>query len=281
MSGIERIEDSLQSFQNKHSKILIEPLICASGCVNGPGLPRTENIYSRKDKVIRYSRSMHANDTLTQNIVSLRTGFYHNSEIKDDNVSDEEIRQILEQTGKTHSENQLNCGACGYTSCIENAKAILRGMIEIDSCIPYMRRLAEQRTDKIIESSPNGIVILNNHLEIIHMNPTFKKFFMCTNSIIGKRISYLMDPEPFVQVKESEKEKVEITQRHENYGLICHQTVYKMPDEEQYIGIFVDITKNISDVEKLDTLREETIGKAEELLEHQIEMAQQLAKLLG
>lgn len=281
MSGIERIEDSLQSFQDRNSKILIEPLICASGCVNGPGLPRTENIYSRKDKVIRYSRSMHANDTLTQNIVSLRTGFYHNSEIKDDNVSDEEIRQILEQTGKTHAEDQLNCGACGYTSCIENAKAILRGMIEIDSCIPYMRRLAEQRTDKIIESSPNGIVILNNHLEIIHMNPTFKKFFMCTNSIIGKRISYLMDPEPFVQVKESEKEKVEITQRHENYGLICHQTVYKMPDEEQYIGIFVDITKNISDVEKLDTLREETIGKAEELLEHQIEMAQQLAKLLG
>ncbi|MBX3007341.1 MAG: 4Fe-4S binding protein [Melioribacteraceae bacterium] len=281
MSGIERIEDSIQSFQNTKSKILIEPLICASGCVNGPGLPRTENIYSRKDKVIRYSRLMQSDNTGASNNVDLRTGFDHSCGIKDNNFTEAQLRQILEQTGKTNEEDQLNCGACGYISCIENAKAILMNMVEIESCIPYMRRLAEQRTDKIIESSPNGIVIINNQLEILHVNPAFKKFFMCTNSIIGKRISYLIDPEPFVKVKDSETNMVEITQRHDSYGITCHQFIYKMPDEDQYIGIFVDITKNITDVEKLDTLREETIGKAQELLEHQIEMAQQLAKLLG
>jgi predicted HTH transcriptional regulator len=57
--------------------------------------------------------------------------------------------------------------------------------------------------------------------------------------------------------------------------------LYKLQEEEQYIGIFVDITKNLSDEEKLDSLRERTISQAQELLEHQIEMAQQLAKLLG
>jgi PAS domain S-box-containing protein len=60
-----------------------------------------------------------------------------------------------------------------------------------------MRRKAEMKNDKIIESSPNGIVIVDEHLKIISMNPAFRRFFMCSEAIIGKPISYLMDPEPF------------------------------------------------------------------------------------
>ncbi len=282
MSGIERIEDAINSFSKTSSKVLIEPLICASGCVNGPGLPRTQNVFLRKQNIINYAnKNFLKEDTAPEQKVNLRTSFSHNSAIKEIEFPEEKIRTIFEQTGKLQEEDQLNCGACGYSSCLENAKAILNGMVEIESCIPYMRRLAEQRTDRIIETSPNGIVILNEELEIIHMNPAFKKFFMSTNSIIGKRISYLMDPEPFVKLKESETDKIEKTIKHENYGLTCHQIMYKLVEEKQYIGIFVDITKNLTDVEKLDSLREKTIHQAQELLDHQIGMAQQLAKLLG
>ena len=104
---------------------------------------------------------------------------------------------------------------------------------------------------------------------------------MCTNSIIGKRISYLMDPEQFIRLKENGVDLVEETVNHTNYDITCHQLLYKLPDDNQYIGIFVDITKNISDVEKLDSLRKKTIQQARELLDHQVEMAEQLAKLLG
>ncbi len=282
MSGIERIEDAINSFSKSSSKVLIEPLICASGCVNGPGLPRTQNVFLRKQNVINYANKNFLKEEFAQeHKVNLRTSFSHNSAIKEVEYSEEKIRSVFEQTGKLQEEDRLNCGACGYSSCLENANAILNGMVEIESCIPYMRRLAEQRTDRIIETSPNGIVILNEELEIIHMNPAFKKFFMSTNSVVGKRISYLMDPEPFVKLKESETDKIEKTIKHENYGLTCHQIMYKLIEEKQYIGIFVDITKNLTDVEKLDSLREKTIHQAQELLDHQIEMAQQLAKLLG
>lgn len=90
-----------------------------------------------------------------------------------------------------------------------------------------------------------------------------------------------MDPEPFVQLTGSDEDKIEVTIKHENYHLTCHQLLYKLPEEKQYVGIFVNITKNMADAEKLDSLREKTVHRAEELLQHQLDMAQQLAKLLG
>jgi iron only hydrogenase large subunit-like protein/uncharacterized Fe-S cluster-containing protein len=282
VSGLNEITDSMNSFADNVFPILLEPLICSSGCINGPGLPKSPNIYSRKGSIINYYLNAESStDIPPETSVNMSTSFNYNAAFRIEDFSDEEIRQVLEQTGKQHKEDQLNCGACGYSSCLDNARAILSGMVDIESCIPYMRRLAEQRTDKIIETSPNGIVILNKELEIIHMNPAFSKFFMCTNSIIGKRISYLMDPEPFIKLKESEIDQIEETVHHQNYDISCHQILYKLHEENQYIGIFVDITKNVSDVEKLDSLRKKTIQQAQELLDHQVEMAQQLAKLLG
>ncbi len=282
MSGFTEIVDSIYSFDGTHGKIMIEPLICQSGCVNGPGLPKSGTVYKRKENVINYSKQKaNCSAVIEERNVKLTTTFNHAAGLAKEEYSEEQIRHVLEQTGKQNEEDQLNCAACGYPTCLENAKAILGGMVEIESCIPYMRRLAEQRTDKIIETSPNGIVILNKELEIIHMNPAFKKFFMCTNSVIGKRISYLMDPEAFIKLKESDTATVEETVNHTNYNIVCHQILYKLKEDDQYIGIFVDITKNLSDEEKLDSLRERTISQAQELLEHQIEMAQQLAKLLG
>lgn len=282
MSGYTEIVDSIYSFDGTHSKIMIEPLICQSGCVNGPGLPKSSTVYKRKENVINYAKQKNnCSAVVDERNVKLTTTFNHAAGLIREDYSEEQIRQVLEQTGKQNEEDQLNCAACGYPTCLENAKAIISGMVEIESCIPYMRRLAEQRTDKIIETSPNGIVILNKELEIIHMNPAFKKFFMCTNSVIGKRISYLMDPEAFIKLKESDTVTVEETVNHTSYNIVCHQILYKLKEDDQYIGIFVDITKNLSDEEKLDSLRERTISQAQELLEHQIEMAQQLAKLLG
>jgi PAS domain S-box-containing protein len=154
-------------------------------------------------------------------------------------------------------------------------------MAELEMCIPYMRRLAEQRTDRIIETSPNGIVILDDRLNILHMNPAFRKMFMCTDSVLGKRISYLMDPDQFERLAAGGEDKLEATVHHPNYRLVCHQVLYPLRDENQYVGIFVNVTRSQEDRERLDQLRVQTIAQAQELLEHQISMAQQIAQALG
>jgi signal transduction histidine kinase len=50
----------------------------------------------------------------------------------------DELREILKNKGKTTVEDELNCGACGYDTCIEHATAIHRGLAEYEMCLPFM-----------------------------------------------------------------------------------------------------------------------------------------------
>jgi signal transduction histidine kinase len=39
--------------------------------------------------------------------------------------------------GKKTKKDQLDCGACGYESCIEHAISIKKGIAEVEMCLPY------------------------------------------------------------------------------------------------------------------------------------------------
>ncbi len=282
VSGIEEIIEIIDEKYIDSGDYFIEPLICKSGCINGPGLKCGLSLNERKKNL--YKNSMFLSERgENEEIISLdfKTSFSNNLQIPEITFSEAEINSGLEETGKGRIEDQLNCGACGYKSCREKVIANLQGMAEVEMCLPYMRKKAEQRTDKIIESTPNGIIIINDKLEIIHVNPAFKRMFMCNNAVIGKSVSYLIDPEPFIQLRKSLEDKSETVTRYENYNLDCQTILYKMPDVNQYVGIFIDITKHLADNEKLDEMKKQTIMQAQQLIEHQVEMAQRIAKFLG
>jgi uncharacterized Fe-S cluster-containing protein len=72
-----------------------------------------------------------------------------------------------------------------------------------------------------------------------------------------------------------------MTVEHKQYNLVCHEILYPLREERQYVGILVNITHSRTSQEKLDHLRAQTVLQARELLEHQIQMAQRLAQFLG
>jgi signal transduction histidine kinase len=39
--------------------------------------------------------------------------------------------------GKKTKKDQLDCGACGYETCVEHAIAIKKGLAEVEMCLPY------------------------------------------------------------------------------------------------------------------------------------------------
>jgi PAS domain S-box-containing protein len=195
--------------------------------------------------------------------------------------SEADIHRVLERTGKGDPANQLDCGACGYPSCREKALAVLRGLAEPEMCIPHMRRLAEQRVDRIIETSPNGIVVLDDRLRILSMNPAFRKMFMCSDGLAGKHISVLMDAEPFERLASGKQKLVAEDVEHKRYNLSCHQVAYALEEDGQYVGIFVNRTGDRRSQAELDRLRSQTVLQARQLLEHQQAVAQQMAELLG
>ncbi len=284
VSGIDEIMESFDLIESTpDTDFLIDPLFCSQGCLNGPGVNTEYNIFERRRHLLQYRDSSVSIDApSTGNDLDYHTAFNTDIGLSQNKYTEAEIAAVLAKTGESDFHKRPNCGACGYNSCREKAIAVLDGMAETEMCLPYVRRIAESRKNKLFETTPNGVVILDYRYNIINMNPAFRKFFICSQSIVGKPISYLMDPEPFVKLVAGEDDEVmEITVKHDNYNIVSHQIMYKLPEENLIVGIFVNITKNVSDNTQLAELREKTISQAQELLNHQIDMAQNFAKLLG
>ena len=285
LSGSDEVIALFEDSSNIENK-LIEPLFCKGGCINGPCFEsefnpiHNTNMFNRRDQIITYASEATKRTFPLPNNKSINSqAIFHETPIKLEDVSENKIQKILEHTGKVNSSQQLNCGACGYKSCLENAYAVARGMAELDMCLPHMIQLAHLRNDKIIELSPNGVVMLDSELCIMKMNPAFQKMFSCNNGIIGRRISYLVNAQGFESLQSGAKERYESIQS--KYGIKYHEMIFALPEEGQYVGIFADVSKMKYDSRQLDAIKMQTLQHARDFLDHQIKFSQEMAHFLG
>ena len=125
--------------KNQHMELL-----CCEGCIMGPGLSKNGKQYNRRVLVSSY-----ANDKMMKidnenwlkafnEFSALDLSFRHRPEDYRTEIQDEtEINEVLASMGKTTKKDQLDCGACGYESCVEHAIAIKKGLAEVEMCLPY------------------------------------------------------------------------------------------------------------------------------------------------
>jgi iron only hydrogenase large subunit-like protein len=284
VDSIQGVRELLTGIEENPEQAIIEPLFCSQGCINGPGVDPGKNLFDRRRDIIEYNEETQAASVTPEPAdgkLFAATFIGSDSGSSPGSVTEEQIQKILAQTAKQDPEQQLNCGACGYDSCREKAIAVALGMAEPEMCIPYMRRLAERRTDQIFNTTPNGIIMLDDELNILGMNPAFKKFFSCSDVILGRHISYLMDPAPFEKLISGVTQNLDITVLHRPYNLLCRELLYMLKEEKQIVGIFINITSQQEHEKKLREIRSQTVEQANELLEHQIKMAQNIAQFLG
>ncbi len=281
VSGEKNVRHALETLMQTKTAMVIEPMFCNGGCVHGPvGLKN--NSFLNRGAVIDYAKKNPGiQEIASVQDVSFGQHFNLKGGVKVPEYTEDQIFEVLAKTGKESTENQLNCGACGYNSCRDKAIAVLEGIAELEMCIPYMRRLAEQKSDLILETDPNGIVILDDKLQIVAMNPAFRKMFFCTDALLDKKISYLIDPDPFEKLLLNPGEVVKKTVSYKSYNLMCHQMHYHIKESNQLVGIFVDITDTFMTREKLKDVKRETLTQARELIDHQLDMAQEIARFLG
>lgn len=283
ISGFSEIKQALEALDSeKQNPVVLEPLFCRYGCINGPAAKKNKNIFFKREAVLEYgSHTPGAQKEYNPKWDEVLQTEFSSKPYQKKKFTEEQIKEVLAMIGKHNPEDELNCSACGYDTCREKAMAVLEGIAEPNMCLPFIRRATEQKFDALIEHDPNGIVTLNHKLEIIHMNEAFKKMFTCSDSIVGKNISYLIDPEPFEKIATGDDTIIRETVHHSNYNITCHQICYTIPGQEQYVGIFMDVTDFQSSKEKLSDIKTETLNKAQELLDHQISMAQEIARFLG
>lgn len=287
VSSIENVKDILNDLRagNLHG-YWIEANACDGGCINGPAFGKLESgIAKRKEEVISYSRMKErfSGDFsgITDFSLDLSRKFIDLSD-RWKMPSEMEIKEILSKIGKFSVEDELNCGACGYDTCREKAIAVFNGMAEPYMCLPYMRGRAETLSNIIISSTPNAIIAVNNEYEIQDMNRAFEKMFLVNSAMVkGEDLSLIFDISDFVEVIENKKSIFNKKVSFKNYGIIALESIYYLEEYKIAIGIFTDITKMEKQKESFSKLKRENYQLAQQVIDRQMKVAQEIASLLG
>ncbi|MGM9684521.1 MAG: [Fe-Fe] hydrogenase large subunit C-terminal domain-containing protein [Eubacteriales bacterium] len=197
--------------------------------------------------------------------------------------SDTEITAILRQMGKQKPQDELNCGSCGYDTCREKAIAIYQGKADISMCLPYLKEKAESFSDNIINNTPNGIIVLNDSLEVQQINRSALNMLNISKAsdVMGEPVVRILDPAVFIKVQSTAKGSPAKRVYLAEYDIYVEQTVLYDRDYKVIICIFRDVTEEENEKKKKDEMSRQTVEIADRVVEKQMRIVQDIASLLG
>ena len=284
LDGVENCIAALKNIENGNvHKCFIEMSACVGSCVGGPVMEK----YHMSDPVRDYitiaqyagerdfAVEQPAHETLKKNFSMI--------ERKLPLPSDMEIMSVLRQMGKFKPSDELNCGSCGYNSCREKAIAIIQGKAEISMCLPYLKDKAESFSDTIVNNTPDGLIVLNENLEVQQINNAARKIMniRAASDVLGEPVIRILDPTAFIQVRNSGRTVRDQRTYLAEYKKYVKQTVVYDPDSRMLIGIMRDITDAELDREKKARINKQTVEVADTVVEKQMRIVQEIASLLG
>ena len=285
VDGAEKCKEVLENIESL-SGMFIEMNSCDSACVNGPcSLALKAGALKANADIRKYvSKDIEAGGTSEYTPVEdIDFTCVHERRRTEDFIpTDRQLSEILAKTGKTRPEDMLNCGACGYDTCLEKAWAVANGYANIEMCVPYMRERAESRSYEIIQTSPNGIVLLDNDLNILEINGKAKELLgIKERDIKGQGIFQYFNPTDFVLAQNDKKNLYNKKEYIEKTGSYIELTVIVFKDGRGVYGVMKDITQETKNEAQLDKVKLETLATTDEVIQKQMRVAQEIASLLG
>ena len=283
IDGIENCISALKDIENGNiHHAFIEMSSCVGSCVGGPVMEKYHPSPVRE--YIAVAEYAGDKDFVVEQPDSndLRKHF---SLIERENKmpSEYEINAALRQMGKMSKRDELNCGSCGYNTCREKAIAICQGKAEASMCLPYLQKKAEGFSDRIVNNTPNGIIVLNDAFEVQQINEAAMDIMniRSASDVLGEQVVRIMDPTVFYEVQ---KKKFNVHNRRvylAEYKRYVELTVVYDTDNHLFIGIMRDITDEEKEREKKESISKQTIETADKVVDKQMRIVQEIASLLG
>lgn len=197
--------------------------------------------------------------------------------------SETEIASVLRQMGKNKREDELNCGSCGYNTCRDKAIAILRGKAEVSMCLPFLKDKAESFSDSIVNNTPNGIIVLNDKLEVQQINRVAMKITNLRSEmdILGEQVVRILNPTVFMQVLQTGRSVHNQKSYLAEYKRYVEQTVVLDSASKLIICIMRDVTDHEKERNDKEEINRRTIETADKVVDKQMRIVQEIASLLG
>ncbi|MBR2045455.1 MAG: 4Fe-4S binding protein [Agathobacter sp.] len=284
INGVEKCMDALRDIEQGHiHKCFIEMSSCVGSCIGGPVMEKYHQTNIIKDYIVVSNYAGDEDfDVQQPKAVELKKQFAYEAP-EAQMPTEEEISAALRKMGKYSQADELNCGTCGYNTCREKAIAVCQGKAQITMCLPYLKQKAESFSDAIVKNTSNGIVVLNENLEVQQINEAARKMMNVrfATDVLGEPVVRILDPVDFVQVLYDDEPVSNKRVYLADYKCYVEESIIYDKDSHLLICIMRDVTEEESNKEKRERISRETIEVADKVVEKQMRIVQEIASLLG
>ena len=283
IDGTENCISALKDIsEGKIHRCFIEMSACVGSCVGGPVMEKFHRSPIKDYLAVAHFAKDKDFEVVHPEEIEMQKNFTA-IEKKLQPPTESEIREILRQMGKMKPSDELNCGSCGYDSCREKAIAIYQGKAEISMCLPYLKDKAESFSDTIVRNTPNGLIVLNEKLEVQQINKAALKIMNLrfASDILGDGVVRIMDTSDFVSVLNTgsriEGKRVYLAE----YDKYVEETIVYDREFRLLICILRDVTEEETQREKKENISRQTVEIADKVVDKQMRIVQEIASLLG
>ena len=145
--------------------------------------------------------------------------------------------------------------------------------------------MTEKRTlwEVLWDHDPNGLVVVNPELLVTIANPSFCRMFRTSEKeIVGFPLSRLLDDtQEFRDVWESNESRTAEVKQYLRHGLFVRRLLFPVREENIIAGIMVDLTEEWLRRKDVDSMKEQTIAEISNVIQNQMHIAQEIARLVG
>ena len=283
IDGVENCMKALKDIESgKIHKCFIEMSACEGSCINGPVMEKQESRFVQ-DYMAVINFAGKKDFEVEQPLPVLLKKQFEKIEHKLSMPLESEIQSVLRQMGKTDKAQQLNCGSCGYNTCYEKAIAICQGKAEISMCMPFLKDKAESFSDTIVKNTPNGLLVLNESLEIQQINESARNMMNIryAKDVLGEPVIRILEPKLFLEVLNYGKEVRNRRTYLVEYKKYIEYTIIHDKESRLLIAIMSDVTIEEKEREKKENITRQTMEVADKVVEKQMRIVQEIASLLG
>ena len=283
VDGLENCMEMLECLRRGElDHCFIEANFCEGGCAKGPASAHWNTSYVKtKVKIengVSYKAARNLPDMGTEELAKK----FGNRGLDDRMPTEEQIRRILMSTGKYSKEDELNCGACGYSTCREKAVAVFRGKAEVTMCMPYALTRAESMSNVVMDMTPNMIFIIGNDMRILDCNKKGQELLGVGHDEAVQRYIFEFIEEEDIETALLTREPVFHKKIRLDQGrIVAEETIVYIADLDAVLVLFQDVTREEKIKEQHYNLKVETVEMAQKVIEKQMMVAQEIAGLLG
>ena len=283
VDGVDNCIAALKDIQNGNiHKCFIEMSACAGSCIGGPVMEKFHRS-PVKDYSAIFNFAGKNDFSVSQpepdNLVKVFEKIDHKLQMP----SESEIIEALKQMGKVKPSDELNCGSCGYDTCREKAIAICQGKAEVSMCLPFLKDKAESFSDTIVRNTPNGLIVLNEKLEVQQINRAALKILNIryASDVLGDQVVRIMDPSDFLSVLSKNRNIHNKRVYLAEYEKYVEETILYDKEYRLLVCILRDVTDEEIQREKKESISKQTVEIADKVVDKQMRIVQEIASLLG